>query len=45
MIQQSHSWTEPGQNYNSVGYVHPDAHCHTIYSSQDMETNKVSINR
>ena len=33
------------KNTNSKRYMHPNVHCSIIYDSQDMETNKASMDR
>ena len=45
MSQQFHSWHIPGENHNFKRYMHPNAYCSTIYSSQDMDTTSMPINR
>ena len=45
MTQQSHSEHISSENHNSEIYMHPDVHCSTIYSSQDMEATEMSIDR
>ena len=35
----------PRENHNSKGYMHPSVHCSTLYTSEDMETTWMSINR
>ena len=37
--------TEKNKNINLKRYMHPNAHCSTIYNSQDMEATYVSIDR
>ena len=32
-------------SHDSTRYLHPNVHCNIVYSSQDMETMKMSINR
>ena len=43
MIQQLHSWAyiRKRQNSDLKRYMHPNVHCSTIYSSQDMEATCV----
>ena len=33
------------ENSNSKRYLHPNLHCSTIHSSQDMEATQVSIDK
>ena len=45
MTQQSHSWAYAQEHHDSKRYMHPNAHCSTIYNSQDTETASLSIDR
>ena len=47
MIRQSHSWVyiQKKQNSNLKRYMHPNVHSSIVYSSQDMETIQVPIDR
>ena len=37
--------SQKNENTNSKIYMHPNVHCNTIYSRQDMDATQVSINR
>ena len=34
-----------GEKHDSRGYMHPNAHCNTVYNSRDVEATQMSIDR
>ena len=45
MTLQSHFWPHIQRKHGPKGYMHPDVHCSTGYSSQDMEATSMPINK
>ena len=39
------SWNSLSKKINNIELGHPNVHCSTIHSSQDMEATQVSIHR
>ena len=45
LLPMQGTWFQSGEKHNLKRSMHPDIHCSTVYSSQDMEATQMSIDR